>query len=30
MQSIVGANVLKDVVKGYYPKEMSLFKLKRF
>lgn len=29
MQSIVGANMLKDVVRGYYPKEMSLFDLKR-
>ena len=30
IQSIVGANILKDVVRGYYPKEMTLFKLKRF
>lgn len=30
IQSIVGANILKDVVRGYYPKEMSLFRLKRF
>ena len=30
MQSIVGGNILKDVVRGYYPKEMNHFKLKRF
>lgn len=29
MQSLIGADILKDAIEGYYPKEMNLFKLKR-
>ncbi len=29
MQALIGADILKDAIRGYYPKEMNLFKLKR-
>lgn len=28
-QMLIGADILKDAIKGYYKKEMNLFKIRR-